>query len=104
MWDACLWTADSVEPALEDIHCVVEYFGEGAHGRLSATVGLSLSPDLAHDLGTEGASKFIFGLLVEDVGQFFFGEEGFFVAVVALEHVKDAGEVVGFFVHRYRVN
>ena len=45
------------------------------------------------------------GLLVEDLCQFLLGDEGFFSAVVASEHVDDAGEAVfGTWIHRYDYN
>ena len=98
--DANVLAVDAVDPAFENVDGVVDDLGEGAHGGLSAAVGLCLSPELSDDGQVEVAAEFGVGLFVEYLGEFLLGEEGLLVAVVGLEHLQDAGQVVGLLLHR----
>jgi hypothetical protein len=65
---ACFYAVDAVESAFEYVDGVLDDFGEGAHGGLSATVGLCLSPDIVDDLWVKIAFQLATGLLGEYVG------------------------------------
>jgi hypothetical protein len=82
VWNPSIRAVELEDSTLDDINGIIDDSSEYSHSALPSTICLCLPPYLLGDDRAEVYLEVFLRLCVEDMTEFFFGEECFFVTVV----------------------